>query len=111
MYIDVVPDKVIWIVNWLHYLDYEPIACTSSPCYLVCTRNDLVSSYGWCNGIPCVVLLFDCSQNDSRMTVFLTEGKRVFHMSILSSVRLRNVFASGLLSYGQASTYHRRPTF
>ena len=28
--IDVVPDKVIWTVNWLHYLNYEPIDRTSS---------------------------------------------------------------------------------
>ena len=59
--IDVVPDKVIWTVNWLPWLNYEHIARTSSTCYLVCTRNDLgqtVSSYGWCNGIPHVVTIF-----------------------------------------------------
>ena len=59
--IDVVPDEVIWTVNWLHYLNYEPIACNSSTRHLVRTRNDLgqtVSSYGWCNGIPRVVTLF-----------------------------------------------------
>ena len=39
--IDVVPDKVIWTVNCLHYLNYEPIARTSSTCYLVCNRTDL----------------------------------------------------------------------
>ena len=61
MYIDVVPDEVICTVNWLHYLNYEPIACTSSTCYLVRTRNDFgqnITSYGWCNGIPRVVPLF-----------------------------------------------------
>ena len=60
-YMDVVPDEVIWTVNWLHYLNYEPIAPTSSTRHLFCTRNDLgqtVSSYGWCNGIPRVVPLF-----------------------------------------------------
>ena len=59
--IDVVPDKVIWTVNWLHYLNYEPIARTSSTRHLVCTRNVLgqtVSPYGWFNGIPRVVPLF-----------------------------------------------------
>ena len=59
--IDVVPDEVIWTVNWLHYLNYEPIACNSSTYNLGCTRNVLgqtVSSYGWCNGIPLVVTLF-----------------------------------------------------
>ena len=59
--IDVVPDEVIWTVNWLHYLNYELIASTSSTCYLVRTRNNLVqtvTSYGWCNGIPCVVPFF-----------------------------------------------------
>ena len=30
LHIDVVPDKVIWTFNWLHYLNYEPIARTSS---------------------------------------------------------------------------------
>ena len=33
MHIDVVPEKVIWTVNWLHYLNYEIIPCISS------TRN------------------------------------------------------------------------
>ena len=28
--IDVVPDLVIWTVNWLHYLNYEDIPCSSS---------------------------------------------------------------------------------
>ena len=59
--IDVVPDKFIWTVKWLHYLNYESIPCSSSTRILVCARNVLgktVSSYGWCNGIPCVVLLF-----------------------------------------------------
>ena len=59
--IGVVPDEVIWTVNWLHYLNYEPIARTSSHRNLVCTRNDLgqaVSSYRWCNGIPRAVPLF-----------------------------------------------------
>ena len=59
--IDVVPDKAIWTVNWLHYLNYEAISRTSSNCYLVCTRNDLgqtVTSYGWCNGIPRVIPFF-----------------------------------------------------
>ena len=59
--IDVVTDEVIWTVNWLHYLNYEPIARTSSTYCLVRTRNDLgqtVTSYGWCNGIPRAVPLF-----------------------------------------------------
>ena len=59
--IDVVPNEVIWTINWLHYLNYEPIARTSSTYYLVRTRNDLgqtVTSYEWCNGIPRVVPFF-----------------------------------------------------
>ena len=59
--IDVVLDEDIWTVNWLHYLNYEPIACTSITRHLVCTRNVLgqtVSSYGWCNGIPRFIPLF-----------------------------------------------------
>ena len=46
-----------------------------------------------------------CSQNDSCLTVFLTEGKRVFHVSILSLVHSGKGYASGSLSCGQASTY------
>ena len=60
-HIYVVPDEVIWTVNCLHYLNYEPIAHNSSTYYLVCTRNNLgqtVISYGWCNSIPCVVTFF-----------------------------------------------------
>ena len=59
--IDVVPDEVIWTVNWLHYLNYNHIARNSSNRHIVRTRNKLgqtVSSYGWCNGIPRVVPLF-----------------------------------------------------
>ena len=59
--IDVVPDEVIWTLNWLHYLKYEPIARNSSTRHLVCTRNvvgQTVSSYGWWDGIPRVVPLF-----------------------------------------------------
>ena len=109
-----VPDEVIWMVNWLHYLNYEPIDSTSSTCYLVFTRNDLgqtITSYGWCNGIPRVVTFLDCSQNNSRLTVFLTGVKRVFHLLILYLVRSENGFASGCISYGQASTYRPRPTY
>ena len=56
-------------------------------------------------------LSLDRSQNDSRLNFFLTEGKRVFHMSILSLVRSGDGFASGRLSYGQASTYRPRPMY
>ena len=41
MYIDVVPDEVIWTVNWLYCLNYEPIARTSSTHHLVRNRNVL----------------------------------------------------------------------
>ena len=61
MNIDVVPDEVIWTVNWLHDLNYDTIACTSSTRHLVCTRNVLgqtVSSYGWCKSIPRAVPFF-----------------------------------------------------
>ena len=56
-------------------------------------------------------LFLDCYQNDSRLTVFLTKGKRVFHLSILFLVRLGKGFASGCHSYGQASTYRPRNTY
>ena len=114
MYIDLVPDEVIWTVNWLHYLNYEPISRSSSTCYLVCTGNNLgqtVTSYGWWNSIPRFFLSVDRSQNNSRLTVFLTEGKRVFRVSIFSLVCSGNGFASGRLHYGQASTYRPRPTY
>ena len=56
-------------------------------------------------------LSLDRSQNDSCLTVFLPEGKRVFHVLIVSLVRLGDGFASDRLSYGQASTYRPRPTY
>ena len=56
-------------------------------------------------------LSLDHSQNESRLTVFLTEGKRVFHVSILSLVRSGNGFTSGRLSYGKDSTYRPHPTY
>ena len=56
-------------------------------------------------------LSLDRYQNDLRLTVFLTEGKRVFHMSIISFVLSVNGFASGRLSYGQAFKFHPRPTY
>ena len=40
-FIDMVPDVVIWTVNWLHYLNYEVIPRSSSTCHLVRTRNVL----------------------------------------------------------------------
>ena len=125
MYFDVVPDEVIWTVNWLNYLNYEPIARTSSTCYLVCTRNDLgqtVSSYGWCNGIPRVVPLFRSfseqfvsvrlyyrrqeilpsanivfSAFGDRLCVCLSFLRTVFHIPLPSYVLL------SFLSFGTAS--------
>ena len=45
------------------------------------------------------LLSLDRSQNDLRLTLFLTEGKRVFHVSILSLVCLGNGYAPDRLSY------------
>ena len=45
------------------------------------------------------------------MTVFLTKGNRVFHMSILSLVCLGNGYTTGHMTYGQASTYCPRNTY
>ena len=56
-------------------------------------------------------LSLDFSQKDSRLTVFLTKGERVFQVSILSLFRSRKGFASGRLSYGKASTYRPYPTY
>ena len=56
-------------------------------------------------------LSLDCSQNDSRLNFFLTKGKRVFHVSILSLVLSGNGYASGRLSFGQASTPPPRHTY
>ena len=52
-----------------------------------------------------LLLSLDCSQNDSCLTDFLTEGKRVFHVLILYLVCSGNGDMSGLISFGQASTY------
>ena len=41
----------------------------------------------------------------SRLTVFLTKGKRVFHVLIFSLVHLGNGYASGRHSYIQAFAY------
>ena len=57
------------------------------------------------------LLSLDHSQNNSRLTVFLNEGKRVFHVSILSLVRSGKGFTSGRISYGQASTYRPCPMY
>ena len=56
-------------------------------------------------------LSLDHYQNDSRLTVFLTEGKRVFYMSIFSLVRSGKGFSSGNISYGQDSAYRPRPMY
>ena len=53
-------------------------------------------------------LSLDSSQNDLRLTIFRTEGKRVFHMQILSLVSSGNGYASGRISYGQVSAYRPR---
>ena len=51
------------------------------------------------------LLSLDRSQNDLRLTVFITKGKRVFHVLILYLVLLGSGYTSDRLSYGQASTY------
>ena len=56
-------------------------------------------------------LYLDRSQNNSRLTVFLTEGKRVFHVSVLSLVHSGNGFASGRFSYEHNSTYRPCTTY
>ena len=56
-------------------------------------------------------LSLDCSQNDSRMTVFITKGERVFQVSIFSVVRSGNGYASGRFYYWQDSTYRPRHTY
>ena len=61
MYIYVVPDVVIWTVNWLYYLNDEVITRNSSTCHYSVQGTYLgqtVSSYGWCNEIPRVVPVF-----------------------------------------------------
>ena len=56
-------------------------------------------------------LSLDFFQNDLHLTVFLTEGKRVFHVLILYLVRPGNGFVSGRLTYGQAYMYHPCHTY
>ena len=55
-------------------------------------------------------IYLDRSQNYSRLTVFLTEGKRVFHV-FFSLMRLGNGYASDCLSYGQDSSYRPCHTY
>ena len=56
-------------------------------------------------------LCLDRSQKDSCLTVYLTEGKIVLNISILSLVRLGNGYMSGRISYIQDSTYRPRHTY
>ena len=56
-------------------------------------------------------LSLDGSQNDLRLTVSLTKGKRVFYVLILCLVCSGNGFVYGFLSYKQASTYRPCPTY
>ena len=56
-------------------------------------------------------LSLDRSQNDSRLNVFLNEGKSVFHVLILFLICLGDGYASGRISYGKASTYRPRHTY
>ena len=75
-----IPDVFIWTVNWLHYLNYERHSkCRSSIKIVIRTH--------------------------SRLTVFLTKGKRVFHVSILYLFCSANSYASRRLSCEQASIY------
>ena len=114
MAIDVVPDEVIWTVNWLHYLNYEPIARTSGTCYFVRTRNDLgqtVTSYGWCNSIPRVVPLFILvSERFASEPLSYQMYESLPRVDLFFSAfgeRLR-VWPS---FYGQASTFRSCPTY
>ena len=114
MYIDVVLDEVIWMVNWLHYLNYEPISRTSSTCYLVRTSSNLgqtVTSYGWCNGIPRVVPSFR-----SFSEQFVSDGLYYRRLESLPRIdifllRSGNGFASGRLSYVQAFNFYPCPRY
>ena len=61
------------------------------------------------DGVTAFHMLFvslDLSLNYSRLTIFIAEGKRVFHVSILSSVSSGKGYISVRISYGQDSTYH-----
>ena len=57
------------------------------------------------------LLSLDRSQDDSRLTVFLTKGKRVFRVSILSLVRSGSGDASESLSERHNSMYRPRHTY
>ena len=103
-----VPDKLIWTVNWLHYLNYEAIPRSSSTCnYFVLGTSYVRLSHSMDGAMAFHVsfLSLDCSQSDLSLTVFLTKGNRVFHVLILSLIVSGDGYASGRLSYGQASTY------
>ena len=96
------PDVFIWMVNWLYYLNYEDIPRSSSTCHWyvqVTSLGQTVSSYGWCNIIPRFVPFFSSFLDLPRLTIFLTEVKRFFHVSILSLSSLGKSYAYDRLSY------------
>ena len=59
----------------------------------------------WCSCLQIILRTY------SSLTILITEGNRVFHVSILYLVSLGSIYVSGHISYGQASTYHPRHTY
>ena len=109
-----VPDEVIWTVSWLHYLNYEAIPRSLSTCYKFVPGMSSVRPSHPTDGVTAFHVSFlslDHYQNDSRLTVFLTKGKRSFHVSIFSLVCSGSGYVSVRLSYGQAYTYRPRHTY
>ena len=115
MCIDVDSDILIWMINKLHYSNYEAIPCSSITCHYSVQGASLgqtVSSYGWCNGIPHVVPVFSLFQRIStRLNIFIMKRKRFFHALILSVAYLENVYASKRLSYRHNFTCRPCHTF
>ena len=64
--IDVVPDLVIWTVNWIHYLNCEVIPHTSCNCHWFVQGTSYVRPSHPTDGVTAFhmsVLSLDCSQD------------------------------------------------
>ena len=64
MYIDVVPEEIIWTVNWLHRLNYEAVPFSSSTRHSFVLGTSYVRPYYPTDGVTAFHLLFlslDCS--------------------------------------------------
>ena len=109
MYIDVGSDLVIWTVNWLHYLNYEAIPSISSIHHWFVQGTSLGHPTDGVNEFHVLFISLVFWGTSLYLTVFLTNGKIVFHMSILSLVCSENVFASDCQFTDDRTELHTLP--